>query len=408
MRPRLDPEEPVRHSPPMRWLLLINLLAVVLLSGAVAIVLEGTPVGIGGTGTRDEDPRANIDETARQDSDQQVAVSEPVPVASEPSLAPEPTEAEPNSAETGAREPEDTQSGEETAEIEPSAEQIDEGLIAAPGVPVPLPAPRIVARQEPVTTALIEPDVAAVDVPSIIEEQEPELTHAPKPLTIATEGDFAPFNFLNERGEASGFDVDIAKELCRRLTRECVFETKGWAELVPSLRRGEVDLIAASMRIPSARPTGLAFSDPYYGSRGRFVTARGAAMVGVGALQASGAQIAVQQGSLHEAYLRQTHEASELVVVPSLEAALQLVSSGTVEAAFGDNAAILQWMKTTNCCALLGPAVTDTTFFGDGIGLVLRDDDLELTSAINKHLQEMVSDGTSATLSERYFSGSIY
>jgi ABC-type amino acid transport substrate-binding protein len=395
IRQRLDPGDPVRHSPPMRWLLLINLLAVVLLSGAVAIVLEGTPVGIGTTGSRDEDRQANLDETVGQDLDQLVAVSEPTPEDSSPAVP-------------DALEVKEPLSGEDPAELELLADKIEDGAFTAPDVPLPLPAPRDIATQEPELSIPVELGAATVDDPSVNELAEPEFIEAPRPLKIATEGDFAPFNFLNEKGEASGFDVDVAKELCRRLTRECIFEIRGWADLVPSLQRGDVDIIAASMRIPSARPTGLAFSDPYYGSRGRFVTARGAAIAGIGALQASGAQIAVQQGSLHEAYLLQNHEASELVAVTSLDAALQLVDNGTVEAAFGDNAAILEWMKNTNCCAVLGPAVTDTKFFGDGIGLVLRDDASELTAAINKHLQEMVTDGTSATLSERYFSGSIY
>lgn len=323
----------------------------------------------------------NLGETVGQDLEQLVVVSEPTPVELNPA-APD--------------------------ALELLAEKIEDDAVVAPDVPLPLPAPRDIATQEPELSTPVELGAARVDKPSVNELAEPELIEAPRPLKIATEGDFAPFNFLNEKGEASGFDVDVAKELCRRLTRECIFEIKGWADLVPSLQRGEVDIIAASMRIPSARPTGLVFSDPYYGSRGRFVSARAAAIVGVGALRASGAQIAVQQGSLHEAYLLQNYEASELVAVTSLDAALQLVDNGTVEAAFGDNAAILQWMKNTNCCAALGPAVTDTKFFGDGIGLVLRDDNSELTAAINTHLQEMALDGTSATLSERYFSGSIY
>jgi len=368
----------------MRWLLLINLLAVVLLSGAVAIVLEGTPVGIGASGIGEESLHASVEDIAPADLGHQAGVQEPSP-------------AEPA--------PGEFQPGEYRGELELSPDEVEGGPIAAPGVPRPLPAPRETVATQAAPNAPQEMGVATVDA---MPDTEPELIEAPKPLKIATEGDFAPFNFLNEKGEASGFDVDVAKELCRRLEQECTFETKEWADLVPSLRRGDVDLIAASMQIPSARPAGLVFSDPYYGSRGRFVVAQGSAIAGPGVLQTSGAQIAVQQGSLHEAYLRQSYEASELVPAVSIEAALRLVADGKVEAAFGDNTAILQWIKKTNCCAVLEPAVSDTEFFGDGVGLVLRDDNLELTAIINKHLQEMISDGTSATLSERYFGGSIY
>lgn len=369
----------------MKWLLLINLLAVVLLSGAVAIVLEGTPVGIGVSNSLDAEPVAKGENSEQVISGDQARVPEPV----------------------GSTLQED-HSGKEIAQLPQPTLEAEEALEAAPGVPVPLPAPRNTETEAAELGATAEDVVPAVLVPATPDPVVPSAIEAPLPLKIATEGDFAPFNYLNEKGEPSGFDVDVARELCQRLSRTCVFETRKWADLAPALQRGEVDMIAASMRISSARPAGLVFSDPYYGSRGRFVAARGTAIAGTGSLQASGAQIAVQQGSLHAAYLARHHGGAEIVPVQSLQAALKLVADGKVEAAFGDNAAILRWIKDTNCCAALGPALSDADFFGDGIGLVLRDDDPELKDALNRHLQEMVADGTNASLSERYFGGSIY
>jgi ABC-type amino acid transport substrate-binding protein len=369
----------------MRWLLLINLLAVVLLSGAVAIVLEGTPVGEGASNSPDTAPVEKGENSEQVISDDQARVPEP----------------------DASRQLADL-SGKEIAQLPQPISEAEEVLDAAPSVPVPLPAPRKTEAKAPELSAAVEDIVPVVPLLATLDPLVPSASEAPLPLRVATEGDFAPFNYLNEKGEPSGFDVDVARELCRRLNRPCTFETKKWADLAPALQQGEVDMIAASMRIPSARPAGLVFSDPYYGSRGRFVAARGTAIAGIGSLQASGAQIAVQQGSLHAAYLARHHGGAEIVPAQSLAAALKLVADGKVEAAFGDNAAILRWIKDTNCCAALGPALSDADFFGDGIGLVLRDDNPELKDALNRHLQEMVADGTNASLSERYFGGSIY
>ncbi len=358
----------------MRWLFLINLLAVVLLSGAVAIVIEGTPVGT-------------------------------APLAKHDGAAPELT-----MEIVAAAAPSDAQESEPpvTAEAVPEVKALESAdWVAAPDAPIPLPAPRVSEAVEPETDPAPTDAIAAAQPEEEVVAEPIQRAQLP-PLIVATEGDFAPFNFVDAAGAPAGFDIDVAKELCRRLDRECRYEVLPWADLVPTLTRGDIDLVAASMRIPSSSPEGVLFSDPYYGSRGRFVTSIDAGLSGPGLLQATGAQVAVQEGSLHEAYLKAQYAAVERVEVRSLTEALRLVAEGQVEAAFGDNAAILQWMRDETCCAALGNPISDEIYFGTGIGLVVREEDEELLGNINLHLQSMLEDGTSANLSEQYFGGSIY
>ena len=361
----------------MRWLFLINLLAVVLLSGAVAIVIEGTPVGTA--------PSAKEDKAVPEAISATVAAATP----SDARVADKPDTDEAV-----------TESG--------TPESAD--WVAAPDAPIPLPAPRAVETVEAVE---LESDPASPGTATVSQSEtdtgaEPVLDIPTPPLRVATEGDFAPFNFIDADGRPAGFDVDVARELCRRLERECRFVVMPWGQLVPALTSGEVDLVAASMRIPSNRPAGAMFSDPYYGSRGRFVVSRDAVTSEIDLLSASGAQIAVQEGSLHEAYLRSRYPDIELDGTRSLTAALRLVADGKVEAAFGDNAAILKWTREEACCIALGNPVSDETYFGAGIGLVVREGNEEFLESLNMHLQAMLEDGTSASLSEQYFDGSIY
>lgn len=362
----------------MRWLLLINLLAVVLLSGAVAIVIEGTPVRSGPSNAL---PAASIDNV-------------PITVAADRAVA----EQEPTS-------PEDS-GGSPPVSIARDPVGIDQTLVAVPDTPIPRPAPRALEAGE-AEEAEVEPKEVDSTASAETDAAQDPGEQVP-PLVIGTEGDFAPFNYVDGNGEPAGFDIDIAKELCRRIQRQCIFEVRPWADLIPSLLRADIDLVAASVRIPTIRPEGVMFSNPYYGSRGRFVVSKGAGIAGPGSLRVAGSQIAVQQGSIHEAYLNAQYAEADLVRVRSLAEALQQVAQGKVEAAFGDNAAVLQWTKEQTCCATLGHPVTDETFFGEGIGLVMREEDRDLVDALNAQLELMLEDGTNAALSERYFGGPIY
>ncbi|WOF72850.1 transporter substrate-binding domain-containing protein [Parvibaculaceae bacterium PLY_AMNH_Bact1] len=389
----LDHTESLRHSPPMRWLLLINLLAVVLLSGAVAIVIEGTPVGTGTSSTLS----AILDDTNPlvEGIQESAEAHEPMSALQD--------DADVTTDQTSISEPENREAEVEASHVEPARIANDIGLVAAPDAPIPLPAPR---TKE---TETVEAEPAEIEPrPITRSDAEQDKNDEPAPLVVATEGDFAPFNYVDVAGKPAGFDIDIAKELCGRLERQCVFEVRPWADLIPSLRRGDIDLIAASMRIPSTRPDGVMFSNPYYGSRGRFVSSKGAGISGPGLLRVAGSQIAVQQGSVHEAYLEAQFAEVDLVRTRSLSEALQNVLEGKVEAAFGDNAAVLRWATEQACCTTLGNPISDESFFGEGIGLVVQEKDRVLLDALNAQLQEMLTDGTSGRLSDRYFGGSIY
>ena len=397
----LDHRESLRHSPPMRWLLLINLLAVVLLSGAVAIVIEGTPVGTGPSRTL---PIA-LDETKPVVESVQEGAD-----AHEPLLGPERDALPPvgsKSDQITMSEPEKRETAVPTRlevdQGEPAQLESENSLTAAPDAPIPLPAPRTVEAEN------VEGEIAAAEKTPIAQVGgRQNISAEPSTLVVATEGDFAPFNYVDVDGEPAGFDIDVAKELCRRLERQCVFEVRSWSDLMPSLRRGDIDLIAASMRIPSTRSQGVVFSSPYYGSRGRFVASKGAGIAGPGLLRVAGSQIAVQDGSVHEAYLNAQYPEVDLVRTRSLSEALQQVAEGKVEAAFGDNVAMLQWIKEQGCCTTLGTPISDEAFFGQGIGLVVREEDQDLVKALNAQLQDMFMDGTSGRLSDRYFGGSIF
>ena len=324
----------------MRWLFLINLLAVVLLSGAVAIVLEGTPLPT----SRSALP------TAGQDTDDQPLEKASLEVVELP---------------------------QEVAAVQ------NEGVT----VPLPLPAPRLAKS---------------------VEQLEAETLVVLRRLRIATEGDFAPFNFQDDKGQPVGFDIDIATELCTRLNRECIIETRAWNALQSALTNRDVDMLVSSIQIPSKAPSGILFSDPYYGSHGRFVGPADAAFAADEIFPLPGTQIAVQQSTAHAAYLESAYPNIERVSTRTFTEALAMVEAGKVESAFGDNATALRWLKAKTCCVVMGAPVSDLTFFGQGIGIAVRADERALLAEINQALEQMVADGTHARLSQHYFADSIY
>jgi ABC-type amino acid transport substrate-binding protein len=86
------------------------------------------------------------------------------------------------------------------------------------------------------------------------------------PLRSALTGRFPPFSFYDQDGELIGFDVDVAREIGKRLGREVEFTTIKWDGILPGLLAGHYDTIISSMARTPGREEKVDFSIPYYRS----------------------------------------------------------------------------------------------------------------------------------------------
>ncbi|MGQ7173239.1 transporter substrate-binding domain-containing protein, partial [Escherichia sp. R-CC3] len=53
----------------------------------------------------------------------------------------------------------------------------------------------------------------------------------PQNIRIGTDPTYAPFESKNSQGELVGFDIDLAKELCKRINTQCTFILLCFAQL---------------------------------------------------------------------------------------------------------------------------------------------------------------------------------
>lgn len=61
----------------------------------------------------------------------------------------------------------------------------------------------------------------------------------PQNIRIGTDPTYAPFESKNSQGELVGFDIDLAKELCKRINTQCTFVENSTRCVNPVLKSEE-------------------------------------------------------------------------------------------------------------------------------------------------------------------------
>jgi polar amino acid transport system substrate-binding protein len=84
------------------------------------------------------------------------------------------------------------------------------------------------------------------------------------PLVVASDLDNPPFAGVGADGEPVGRDVEMMAMLARELGREVEWRRMSFAELLPAVEAGEVDVVCATIGVTPERARRVAFSAPYY------------------------------------------------------------------------------------------------------------------------------------------------
>ena len=85
-----------------------------------------------------------------------------------------------------------------------------------------------------------------------------------KVLKVATDANWAPQSFVNDKNEMDGFDVDVAKEIGKRLGVSVEFVTPGWDIITAGNWQGRWDMHVGSMTPTKERAKIFDFPAVYY------------------------------------------------------------------------------------------------------------------------------------------------
>lgn len=228
-----------------------------------------------------------------------------------------------------------------------------------------------------------------------------QVVAADKPIRIATEGAYPPFNYMNAQGQAEGFDVDIANALCAAMNAHCEIVTQDWDGIIPALLMRKYDAIVASMSITPERAERVDFTDPYYTSGLRYVGKKGDDF---SPKNLKGRTIGAQRSTLAAQYLEKHVKNAKIKLYDTQENLYLDMTAGRLDGFLSDVFPAHDWLTTD---AAKGFEFKGETFSKDDkVGIALRKGD-KLKAKLNAALAKIKADGTYAKINAKYFPFSI-
>lgn len=248
---------------------------------------------------------------------------------------------------------------------------------------------------------------------------------AQKPIKIATEGAYAPWNFITADGKLDGLEVELANDLCARMKVTCEIVAQDWDGLIPSLTVGKFDVIMASMFITPKRLETIDFTQPYAVDPSGFAVAKDSDLgkLGVSAekfkledeaaaiaaidklkplLQGKivGVQAATTNLDFVKKYFGDTVEIREYKTTEQHDLDL---AAGRIDALFAQQTALAATLAKPEFAdyTIAGPGFVGGVF-GLGTGAGLRKEDTKLKDMLNAAIDSAIADGTIKRISEKW------
>ena len=121
-------------------------------------------------------------------------------------------------------------------------------------------------------------------------------------MRVSSDPNYKPQSFLNETTkELDGFDIDVSKEVAKRLGVKVEFVTPDWDTIVAANWGGRWDVSIGSMTITADRKKVLFFSTPYYYTPAQFAAPKDSPLNSLNDLV--GKTVCVGSGTTYDDYL---------------------------------------------------------------------------------------------------------
>lgn len=223
-------------------------------------------------------------------------------------------------------------------------------------------------------------------------------------LIVGFDQDFPPMGFVGDDGEYTGFDLELAQEVAKRLGLEYKAQPIAWDSKDMELESGNIDCIWNGFTM-TGREDDYTWTEPYMANQQVFVVANDSDINSQADL--AGKIVEVQADSSAEAALKEAPELTatfkELLTTADYNTAFMDLEQGAVDAIAMDVIVAGYQIQQRNADF----KILDDSLSEEEYGVGFKKGNTELRDKVQSTLEEMAEDGTLQEVSKKWFSKDV-
>ncbi|MBN1469636.1 MAG: transporter substrate-binding domain-containing protein [Fusobacteriaceae bacterium] len=224
---------------------------------------------------------------------------------------------------------------------------------------------------------------------------------ADKVIYVGTEGVYAPFTFVDEKGKLTGYDIEVMAEVAKRAGFKIKFVPTPWDSMFLGLESKKYDIIANQIGKNADREKKYIFSDSYLVSGAQIIVKDTNNKIKT-LNDLKGKKVGTSVGSNYNKILTDFDKNKEINLVyydGNVTEIFQEISLGRLDATVNDRLTVGENIKKLGLkVKVVGNPINKVPSY-----FVFRKDSGDLKNKVDKALLSMKKDGTLAKISKKWF-----
>lgn len=221
-------------------------------------------------------------------------------------------------------------------------------------------------------------------------------TPSEKVLKVGSDITYAPFEFMDENQQPTGFDIDLINALGKDMGYKVNIESASFDGLIPALQAGKYDAVISAMTITDKRSQSVLFSDKYFRAIQYIAMKKGSNIKTLADLK--GKRVGVQLNTTGQFDVEaKGFTPKKYDTTPD---ALNDLLNGGVDAVVADGPVVL-WFQAQNPKAEIESVEADVDQEYYGIAMKLGNKDL--ADKMDASLKKLMDNGTYGDIYKKWF-----
>ena len=225
-------------------------------------------------------------------------------------------------------------------------------------------------------------------------------------LVVGTSADYPPFEFVDEAGQITGFDVELMNEIGKRMGVTIEWVDMPFDSLIAAVQEGKIDASIAAFNYDEERDKTVDFTDAYYTSEDALVVLDGFTGDLSDPMNLVNYKVGAQSGTTQDGWITDNLLTPGLITEDQflryerVDQAVLDLQAGRIDVLMSDYVPAQAYVNQFGGMTIVYKGVLST----GPVNIVIPQGDANLQAEINKILKTLQDEGVVDELAMKYFS----